>query len=281
MAVTIQHVCQTLGELAPLSLAEPWDNVGLLVGDRRASVERVMVCLTVIPAVVAEAIERRAELIVSHHPLPFKPLARITRDTVAGSMLLDLIGGGVAVYSAHTAWDSAVDGINQQLADALRLSDVAALQSPVEPIPGGQGVAKGAVDSGRPAAIEGAGRYGRIREGTTLGQVAERVAAKTSAEGVRLVGAGEQLVRKVALACGSGGGFLDAAVRRGCNAMVTGEATFHTCLDAESRGVGLILLGHYASERFAMEELAGRLAALHGELAVWASDRDRDPIHSI
>ncbi len=276
MTDSIQHVCQTLAQLAPLPLAESWDNVGLLLGDRRQPVQRVLVCLTITPAVVAEAVERRAELIVSHHPLPFKPLARITRDTVAGGMLLDLIRGGVAVYSAHTAWDSAVDGINQQLADCLQLSDVAPIKLiewDAEPSP--------LADDPPLEVPHGAGRFGRASEGTTLGQVARAAAAKTSAQGVRLVGSADQPVRKVALACGSGGSFLDAAVRKGCNAMVTGEATFHTCLDAEARGVGLVLLGHYASERFAMEELAGRLAAVHDRLTVWASENDRDPIASI
>ncbi|WP_153558482.1 Nif3-like dinuclear metal center hexameric protein [Roseimaritima sediminicola] len=289
MTVTVEQLCQSLAELAPLSLAESWDNVGLLVGNRRARVERVMVCLTITPAVVAEALERQADLIVAHHPLPFKPLARITRDTVAGAMLWDLIRGGVAVYSAHTAWDSATDGINQQLADALGLTDVGPIQPQVLPphstgdsATGDSATGDSATGAGEvsesAAQMLGAGRLGRAGEGTTLKHLAKQAAAKTRATAVRLVGSPDMLVRKVALACGSGGSFLDAAARRGCNCLVTGEATFHACLEAEGRGVGLVLLGHYASERFAMEELAGRLAALHDSLSIWPSDNDRDPL---
>jgi dinuclear metal center YbgI/SA1388 family protein len=276
MTTLIQHVCQSLAELAPLHLAESWDNVGLLLGDRHAAVHRVMVCLTITPAVVREAIDREAELIISHHPLPFKPLARITRDSVAGAMLLDLIRGGVAVYSAHTAWDSAVDGINQQLADSLKLDSVA----PLMPLEHAAEAPEGSSED-PPAMPQGAGRYGRAAAGTTLSRIAQVVSRKTSASATRLVGSADKLVHKVALACGSGGSFLDAAARCGCDVLVTGEATFQTCLDAEARGIALVLLGHYASERFAMEELAGRLAAVHDDLSIWASLADRDPIHAI
>ncbi|MFG0261220.1 MAG: Nif3-like dinuclear metal center hexameric protein, partial [Novipirellula sp. JB048] len=78
---SVDQVCQTLAELAPLRLAESWDNVGLLVGDRQATVARLMTCLTITPAVVQEAIEEGVDLVVAHHPLPFKPLARLTTDT--------------------------------------------------------------------------------------------------------------------------------------------------------------------------------------------------------
>jgi putative NIF3 family GTP cyclohydrolase 1 type 2 len=73
---SLQAVCSSLASIAPLRLAEEWDNVGLLVGDRRASIEKVMTCLTVTPNVVSEALEQQVGLIVTHHPLPFKPMAR-------------------------------------------------------------------------------------------------------------------------------------------------------------------------------------------------------------
>ena len=97
--------------------------------------------------------------------------------------------------------------------------------------------------------------------------------------------AGERLSRIAtihaanATACGSGGSFLDAARRRGCQALVTGEATFHECLEAEAQQIALILPGHYASERFAVEQLATRLADSFPQCEVWASGAERDPLH--
>src|SRR5262245_37456662 len=98
---TVAELCGFLEAFAPPELAAEWDNVGLLVGDRAQKVERVMTCLTITPMAVAEAIREQADLIVTHHPLPFKPLKRLTADEPAGRMLLDLIRAGVAIHSPH------------------------------------------------------------------------------------------------------------------------------------------------------------------------------------
>ncbi|MEZ6090345.1 MAG: Nif3-like dinuclear metal center hexameric protein [Pirellulaceae bacterium] len=98
---------------------------------------------------------------------------------------------------------------------------------------------------------------------------------------VRYVGNLDASVSKIALACGSGGSFLDAARRKGCDCMLTGEATFHACLEAQATGIGLILVGHYASERFAMQWLADHLSSEMSELVVWASCDEEDPIERL
>lgn len=267
---SLEHVCASLAQIAPLRLAESWDNVGLLVGDRKAETARIMTCLTITPDVVDEAIDQGADLIVAHHPLPFKALQRITTDSVSGQMLLRLIGAGAAIYSAHTAFDSAVDGINQMWAELLKLQSVEPLILPTE-VAGSQptSVARG---------VEGAGRVGRLEQPTTLRELIDRASTAVQATAARRVGSPDQRVSKIALACGSGGSFLPAAKRQGCDAMITGEATFHTCLEAESLGVGLGLLGHYWSERFAMERLAQSLSAEFPDLTVWPSRRERDPV---
>ena len=257
----IEQLCQSLSLLAPLRLAEDWDNVGLLVGDRKSPCERVMTCLTITPPVVAEAVKRKAELIVTHHPLPFKPMARLTTDTVASGMIYELAANRIAVYSAHTAFDSAAHGINQQLAEGLRLTDI----SPIEPF-----------DREETTTHVGSGRIGR--RATNLKGLVADTASFLKIPHIRYVGNLESPVTKIALACGSGGSFLDPARRAGCDAMVTGESNFHGCLEAEATQVSLILVGHYASERFAMDWLANKIASEHEELTVWASEAESDPI---
>lgn len=271
MPTTLDQLCQTLSRLAPLRLAESWDNVGLLVGDRARPAARVMTCLTISPSVVAEAIDQSADLIVTHHPLPFKPLQRLTGDSVPGSLLLDLIRADVAVYSAHTAYDSAAEGINQQWAARLGLKT----SEPLEPLE----LPSAATMPAEPPL--GAGRYGRLEQPIDLVELAHRAAGFTATENVRYVGPPDRRASKVAIACGSGGGFLDTAIRKGCDAMVTGEATFHVCLEAETRGLGLVLLGHYASERFAMESMVDKILEQHPLLSVWACRRESDPIRSL
>jgi dinuclear metal center YbgI/SA1388 family protein len=126
--LTVGTVVEVLEQLVPLELAADWDNVGLLVGDRAAPVQRIMTCLTVTPETTAEALERGVGLIVTHHPILFRPIQRLTTDTPEGKMLLALMGAGVAVYSPHTAFDSAPGGINDILAERMRLTKVTPLR---------------------------------------------------------------------------------------------------------------------------------------------------------
>ncbi len=125
---TVADLVQALGCIAPLELAAEWDNVGLLLGDEAAPVRRVMTCLTVTPASVAEAIDAGADLIVTHHPVLFRPTQRLTAATAEGRMLLSLVRAGVAVYSPHTAFDDAAGGINDILARRLGLMHVGVLR---------------------------------------------------------------------------------------------------------------------------------------------------------
>src|SRR6186713_209024 len=120
----LSELCRFLDAFAPSTLSEEWDNVGLLVGDADKQIERVMTCLTVTPTSCAEAVTKGADLIITHHPLPFKPLRRLTTENTPGRLLLELIHAGIAVYSPHTAFDSAAEGINQQLAAGIDLCEI-------------------------------------------------------------------------------------------------------------------------------------------------------------
>src|SRR5438105_1688964 len=126
--VTVATVMDFLERFAPAQLAAEWDNVGLLLGDRGAAVERIMTCLTVTPESATEAIEMGAQLIVSHHPILFRAVKRLTTATPEGRMLLALARVGVAVYSPHTSFDNTRGGINESLARRLGLGEVTALR---------------------------------------------------------------------------------------------------------------------------------------------------------
>lgn len=278
-STSVADLCATLQALAPLELSEPWDNTGLLLGDRRQAVQRVMTCLTLTPASAAEAVAERAELVIAHHPLPFKPLAKITTDGYTGSLLWTLAKAGVSVYSSHTAWDSAARGINARLAELLDLQNCRPL-IPAEP----------ARSDGA-----GAGRVGELSHAIRLSALAKRLAGQVPGSRPQVVVAdaanrgsirddsavADPWVASVAIGCGSGGGFLAAAIRQRCQLLLTGEATFHTCLEAQAAGVSLLLIGHFASERFAMEELSQELSQLHPSVYFWASRAERDPVSQL
>lgn len=266
---TVNDIASHLEQLAPLATAEEWDNVGLLVGDRARAVERLMTCLTLTPTTVAEALKARAEMVVVHHPLPFRPLSRLTTDTTSGQLLWQLIGAGISVYSAHTAFDSARDGINQQWAVGLGLREIEPLSSHED------GFEK------RAGINLGSGRRGVLSSPLNLAAVAGMVKTFFSLAHVRVVGDDDRIVERVGVACGSGGTFLAAARVKACDCLITGETSFHTCLEAEAIGIGLILCGHFASERFAMERLAGDLGQAFPNIQVWASRTERDPLRAL
>jgi dinuclear metal center YbgI/SA1388 family protein len=258
----LSELCRFLDAFAPPVLCEEWDNVGLLVGDPKQQVERVMTCLTITPASCAEAVSQKADLIVTHHPLPFQPLRRLTTETTPGRLLLTLIEAGIAVYSPHTAFDSAAAGINQQLAEGLGLTEI----KPLVPSP---------TDL---AGNLGSGRCGKFASPLRLSEVASRLKSFLKISGLHAVGPTDALIATAAVACGSGGSFLEHSIRQDVDLLVTGEASFHTCLEAEARGVHLLLAGHFASERFAVEKLADVLASEFPKLKVWASEQEADPL---
>jgi dinuclear metal center YbgI/SA1388 family protein len=126
--LTVAALVDYLDHFAPPDLAADWDNVGLLLGDRAAEVRRAMTCLTVTPESSAEAVEAGAQLIVTHHPILFRAVKRLTTATPEGRTLLALVRAGVAVYCPHTAFDNAPGGINDCLARRLGLVEVAPLR---------------------------------------------------------------------------------------------------------------------------------------------------------
>ncbi len=234
---------------------------GLLLGDFGAEVERVMTCLTITPQSAAEAIRQKANLIVTHHPLPFRPVRRITTEASDGKLLWDLARHGISVYSPHTAFDSTRHGINEQLAAGVGLTGIAPL------IPTESDV--------------GTGRQGRLAKPCGLDELSTRVKTFLRLDTLQLVGKPDRRVSHVGIACGSAGELLPAAAAAGCDCMITGELRFHDCLAAEALNVAVILAGHFASERFGVETLAQLLAKEFASLNVWASRDEHDPIRCV
>jgi dinuclear metal center YbgI/SA1388 family protein len=250
----------------PKRLAESWDNVGLLLGDPGVEVKRLMTCLTLTPVTVEEALRKKADLVISHHPCPFQPVRRITTETTLGRVLWKLIGGGISVISPHTSFDSSASGINQMLAEMLELEDIAPLvpEEPKEP--------------DMPRTNLGAGRIAWLPEAVPILEFVDRVKEKLGLETIRWVGREDGSVSRVAIGCGAADHWVNEAHRMACDVLVLGEAKFHACLEAEALGLSLILPGHFASERFAVERLAEQISHDFDELEIWASEDEKDPL---
>ncbi len=124
MTVKCGDIIEYLQELAPLHLAEDWDNVGLIVGSRHKEVKRVMLCLDATLKVVEEAVECKADMIISHHPLIFRGLKKLNDDSIVGKRIIKLVQNNISIYSAHTNLDTCECGVNQKLAEALGLQNI-------------------------------------------------------------------------------------------------------------------------------------------------------------
>lgn len=366
MMITVAAVIEYLEEIAPHELAAEWDNVGLLLGDRRAELRRVMTCLTVTPDSAAEAVETGAQLVVTHHPILFRAVKSLTADNAEGRMLLALAQAGVAVYCPHTAFDNSIGGINDALARRLGLTEVVPLRRRMGPrsckvvafVPdadlarvmdalfaagaghigqysqcsfrlAGTGTFFGSDESNPTvgqkghreevgewrleavcheadvdrviaalrkahsyeepaydvyplrsgASAQGEGRIGRLPRATALAALAQAAKVLFNSGPVQTVGDPARMVERVALACGSGGEFLNDAARTRADVLLTGEARFHDYLAAQALGLALVLPGHYATERCGVEELAARLQARWPDLQVWPCRRERDPVN--
>ena len=165
--MTVAQLMELLEQVAPLRLAESWDNVGLILGDPAAPASKVMTCLTLSPDVADEAISEKTDVVISHHPILFRSAKTIRADQPGGDIVWKLARAGVAVISHHTAWDGASGGANDYIANKLGLIDL----EPISPAPGRECVkfivfvADDNLEAVRSAAFHaGAGQIGNYRE---------------------------------------------------------------------------------------------------------------------
>lgn len=239
----------------PRSLAYDWDNVGLQVGTLNKPVKKALVTLDVTPDVVREAIALKADFLISHHPLIFKPIFNVTVESPRGWMIQKLLAHGIPLYSMHTNYDLAQGGMNDVLAAKLGIRDAKLLDE-----------------------TEGIGRYGAI-DPTPLEDYVAFVKTALNAEHVRLIGSTSRKVATVGVSGGSGSNHINEARRRGCDLYVTGDVTYHSALDAIQMGQLVLDVGHYAEVVF-KEAVALELAAAFPDLTVLVSQIDTDPYES-
>jgi dinuclear metal center YbgI/SA1388 family protein len=348
----IQDLVGLIHKLYAPELAEDWDNVGLQVGDPGGPLDRVMVALDPGLEAVEAARDAGAQALVTHHPLLFKPVKRLTPDDAVGKVLWTAVRDDVAIISAHTNLDCAVDGLNSWLAEKMGVEQAVPLQAvagdylklvvfvPVgheetvadalfsagggqigaydqcsfrssgegtfRPGPGTQPYigTVGQREKTEEVRLEtiipkrkllrvlekmqkahpyeevaydllplqnqvpgaGLGRIGKLAQQTTLGEFAARVKESLGCDHLRLIGADQMPVRKVALCGGSGAFLLQTAHRQGADVLVTGDVKYHEARQAEELGIALIDAGHFATEQLMIEQVTQSLQAAARQL---------------
>jgi len=357
---TVSDIISVLDSIAPPALAEAWDNVGLQVGDPQHRVKRIWIALDPTHQVVNAACRQKADLLITHHPLIFKPLQSLDFRTPEGSIIDLAVRHHLAIFAAHTNLDSVAGGINDVLAGRIGLSDLKPLarakehrrfkmvihapretekqitrllfQSPIETgyaltgassmMPVNGIVANG--DTGKilyedqirieievgiddlapvtkvltefqsgnqirydvcplnaPDQGAGIGRVGFLESASDLKSLAHTVKKKLKLRYLRLSGDPALLVKKVAICSGSGASLLADFFASGAQVYISGDLRYHDARNIEASNLGLIDIGHFASEQLIVDVLAERLTGIFAESnmnpIVKACDIEKDP----
>jgi dinuclear metal center YbgI/SA1388 family protein len=226
MEYKVKDVIKVIEEFAPLSLQEGWDNSGLCIGSPDAAVSSILFGLDCTPELVDEAIACGADMIITHHPLIFSGLKKISPDNPVGEAVIKAIRGGISIYAAHTSADKVIAGVSGAMAARLGLVNVSILDED------GEGTGLGVV--------------GDLPEPLTADEAVRLVKEKFALKAMRSSRPLEGKISRVAMCGGSGGSLIGAAMRSGAQLYLSGDISYHNFFTKE--GFMIMDIGHYESE---------------------------------
>lgn len=232
----VREFLNKLEEIAPLALQEDYDNSGIQIDGPNVELSRVLVSLDPTPQALETAVANECQLVLTHHPLLFKGIKRLTAKNPIGDMIYTAIMNGITLYAAHTNYDSTAGGLNDVLAKKLKMSSVAPLV---------------------PSTLKndsGIGRVGEI-EPMDIREFAFFVKKVFESRMVRLAPIGPHKVHRVAICSGSGAEFIERALEAKVDVYVTGDITYHEMIKAVNANLSLVIVEHDESEKFFENEM--------------------------
>lgn len=252
--MTVNDVLEYLNEKAPLDTAESYDNVGLLVGGGDTEVKGVCCCLDITHDVIKEAVDKDANLIVSHHPVIFGGLKTVPE----WSAVTDLIRNNIAAIALHTNFDIAEDGVNDTLVELLEFQSAGVLE-----------ITRG--DKGFGAVCDIALEY-------SPKALAEYCREKLLLDGVRY-SRKPNSIKRIAVCCGGGvdSNVMQIAREKGCDAIISGDIKHNFWIEAENCGMTLIDAGHFGTEKAAAHRLAKMITEKFPSVPVFSAECETDP----
>ena len=275
MHATVEKIIKAMEVIAPIRLAETWDNPGLQVGDSTWPVKKILISLDPTPLVINYAAEESVDMLITHHPLLFQPLKAIDLSTPIGGVIGTAIQNSIAVYAAHTNLDSVSDGLNDMLAGRLELKEVTVLSPHGNDAPNSP--------TGRQET--GLGRIGNLPVPADLISLCRTLKHVLDLDNVRLVGDETRRVERIALCTGSGSSLLDRFYSSGADVFITGDVRYHDARDAENQGAALIDIGHFGSEHIMVGHLASRLIKMLSKMfldvEVLTYEFEKDPFVAV
>ena len=225
-----KKVIEILEKQSPKSYACDWDNVGLLVGREDKEIQKIYIALDATDEAIEEAIANGADMLLTHHPMIFKGMKRVTQEDFIGRRIIRLIQNDMVYYAMHTNFD--VMGMADLAADYLGLSDTKVLE----------------ITSVSESGEEGIGRYGSLKKEMTVRECCEEVKQAFSLENVKVFGDLERKVKTAAISPGSGRSVISNALQAGVDVLITGDIDHHEGIDAVAQKLTVIDAGHYGVE---------------------------------
>ncbi len=235
------EVIEILNRQSAESYACSWDNPGLLAGRREKEVKKVYIALDAGDEAVEEAVSKGADLLLTHHPLIFKGLKRVTDDDMIGRRLMAMIRADLSYYAMHTNFD--VMGMADLAADRLQLKNTAPLE----------------VTCVEDGILQGIGRAGELAHEMTLAECTAMVKSLFEIPHVKVFGNPDKILHRAAVCPGAGKSTVDDALRAGADVYITGDIDHHTGIDAAASGMAVIDAGHYGLEYLFIPYMAAYL----------------------
>ena len=226
MEYRVKDIIKVIEDFAPLSLQEGWDNSGLCIGSADAPVNSVLLGLDCTPDLVDEAVACGADMIVTHHPLIFSGLKKISPDNQVGEAVIKAIRAGISIYAAHTSADKVIAGVSGAMAARLGLVNVSILDED------GEGTGLGVV--------------GDLPEPVTAEQAVTLVKDSFSLKALKASRPLDGMISRVAMCGGSGGSLIGAARKAGAQLYISGDISYHNFFTED--GFMIMDIGHYESE---------------------------------
>lgn len=226
MEYRVKDIIKVIEDFAPLSLQEGWDNSGLCIGSADAPVNSVLLGLDCTPDLVDEAVACGADMIVTHHPLIFSGLKKISPDNQVGEAVIKAIRAGISIYAAHTSADKVIAGVSGAMAARLGLVNVSILDED------GEGTGLGVV--------------GDLPEPVTAEQAVTLVKDRFSLKALKVSRPLDGMISRVAMCGGSGGSLIGAARKAGAQLYISGDISYHNFFTED--GFMIMDIGHYESE---------------------------------
>lgn len=247
-----KDIINFLEEKYPRSNAEEWDNVGLLVGNNKKDVKKIQLSIDATEKAVDYAAQNNVDMIVTHHPLIFKPLKSIVMSELSGRKIIKLIENGLNLYSIHTNLDSSKDGLNDYILELLEVKKYKI------------------IDINANDETAGIGRMYTLEEKITILEYVDFIKTKMKIKNVRVISNDlKSEVKKIALINGSGMSYWRKVKSLGADLFITGDISYHDALDAKESGLHLIDIGHFESENCFSELLKKNLEEIGLEVLIF------------